>query len=119
MISDSFEFLYDREIFHHCVLFSSAVTSTMWPQWNMDGNFELGKAGNKWESSIDAGFTDTPRRIKWTQSLTNTSNRNKVAFDFTARFRCPMKVSVHLVVCIIIRFCFEAGEQMISIQRCN
>ncbi len=68
------------------------MTSTKWPQWNMDGKFEVAKSQNKWESSMDAGLTDTNKRVKWEQSVTVNQGNDKLDFDFTARFKCPVKV---------------------------
>lgn len=63
----------------------------------MDGKFELSNTQNNWESSIDAGLTDTNKRIKWSQSLINNSKNDKIDFDVTARFRFPYKVKIIVV----------------------
>ena len=69
----------------------------------MDGKFELTNNQNNWQSTIDAGLTDTNKRIKWSQTFINNSNKNKVDFDLTARFRFPYKVqTLHLHICKII-----------------
>ena len=68
------------------------MTSTKWPAWNMDGKFELSKSGNIWESAIDAGLTDTDKRVNWVGTFINNSNRNKVDFDVTARFKCKVSI---------------------------
>ena len=72
----------------------SAVTSTKWPAWNMDGKFELSKSGRNWESTVDAGLTDSDKRINYVGNFINNSNRNKVDFDLTCRFNCKVRRSI-------------------------
>ncbi len=68
------------------------MTSTKWPEFNMDGKMELTREQNTWTASVDAGLTDTNKRIKFDKTLENNSDRTKKSFDVTARFQVPFKV---------------------------